>query len=123
MTDEKKLLMNDVKPQNLPYEDFAKLDIRAGTILSGEEVPKSKKLLKLQVDFGPEIGVRTVMAGIRGSYHAHAISGLRCVAVLNIAPITLMGVESSAMVLATHNNEGLELLLHPGVVPDGSEVA
>ena len=54
----------DPKPVDLSYDDFAKLDIRAGRVLSVEAVPKSKKLLKLQVFFGPVIGTRTILAGI-----------------------------------------------------------
>lgn len=97
---------NNDKLQNLPYEDFAKLDIRVGEIRTAEAVPKSKKLLKMIVNFGPEIGDRQVVAGIAESYDPNCIIGLRVVAVLNIAPRQMMGLTSEAMLLAGDTTMG-----------------
>ena len=114
-------MSDEVKPQNLSFEDFAKIDIRTGTIISAEPIPKSKKLLKLQVFFGSEVGTRTILAGIAGSYNADTLAGVQVVAVLNLAPRTMMGVESHGMLLAAPTNDGLTLVQCPGS-PDGTEV-
>ncbi len=109
----------NTKPQNLPYDDFAKLDIRVGTITSAEAVPKSKKLLKLQVDFAEATGPRTILAGIAEAYNS-SIVGLKIVAVLNLAPRTMMGIESHGMLLAGRDVQGIVSLVGAnGIVPGG----
>lgn len=110
------------KPQNLAYEDFAKLDLRAGTILSIEPVPKSKKLLKLEVSFGTEN--RTILAGIASAYPDRVMVGQRVIAVLNLAPREMMGIMSNGMLLASFDTEGKLWLASPGPhsVPDGAEL-
>ena len=111
------------KNDNLPYEDFAKFDIRVGTILKAEAVPKSKKLLKLEVSFGTEIGTRVILAGIAGSYDPTMIDGYRVIAILNFAPRQMMGIESHGMLLACHKKEDNSVwLIQPGPVLDGTEV-
>lgn len=100
---------------SITYEDFTKLDIRVGTIIKAEEVPKSKKLVKLEVSFGAEIGSRTIMAGIVSMVKDQPVVfegsstdvesffvGQRVVAVVNLAPRSMMGVESHGMLLASH---------------------
>jgi methionyl-tRNA synthetase len=110
------------KPVDLPYDDFAKLDIRVGIVSSAEAVPKSKKLLKLQVDFGPSVGTRTILAGIAGSYLPDNVVNSRVVAVLNLAPRTMMGEVSHGMLLASRDDNGNVWLLAPGHVSAGAEV-
>jgi methionyl-tRNA synthetase len=110
------------KPANLAYEDFAKLDIRAGTIVEAEAVPKSKKLLKLTVSFGEGVGNRTVMAGIASSYTPDTVLGIRVLAVLNLAPRTMAGVESTAMLLAGRNEDGSVVLAGSPGIATGSEI-
>lgn len=112
----------ETKPQNLPYEDFAKLDIRAGTILSIDPVPKSKKLLQLSVSFGEESGPRTILAGIASAYPDRVAVGQKVVAVLNIAPRTMMGVVSNGMLLAGFDPDENLHLVSPGPVADGEEI-
>lgn len=113
--------METPKPTDLSYEDFAKLDIRTGTIISGDPVPKSKKLLKLQVDFGPEVGMRTILAGIAGTYSIDRLLGVQVVAVLNLAPRSMMGEMSHGMLLAGHNTDNqLSLVQCYGVANGGS---
>lgn len=107
----------------ITFDDFLKLDIRVGTIINAEDILKSKKLLKLSVDFGTEIGTRTIMAGVAGNYTAESIKGQRVVAVINLAPRSMMGVESHGMLMASHDAEGKVWLAIPGPVPDGSEVS
>lgn len=113
-------MTEEVKPENLAYEDFAKIDIRVGTITKSEIIPKSKKLLKLEVYFG-EAGHRVILAGIAEVFDATAIVGMQVVAVLNLAPRVMFGIESHGMLLAAHNMDGgLALVQCPGCPNGGS---
>lgn len=113
----------EVKPTNIPYQDFAKFDIRVGTIQRAEPIPKAKKLLKLSVFFGEVIGLRTIVAGLAGSYDPTIMGGLQVVAILNLAPRIMMGIQSDGMILATYH-EGQVRLIVPSAenISDGSEV-
>ncbi len=107
---------------SVTFEDFCKVDIRAGTIKSAERVPKSDKLLKLQVDFG-ELGSRQIVAGIGKDFEPDRISGVRIVAVINLQPRKLMGLESHGMILAAQGKSGLALLtIDPLEVSDGIKI-
>jgi methionyl-tRNA synthetase len=90
-------------PDTITFDDFLKVDIRVGEITKSEAVPKSDKLVKLEVYFGSEIGYRTIMAGIAKSYHVEMLVGTRVLAVVNLAPRKMMGVESHGMLLAGHD--------------------
>jgi methionine--tRNA ligase beta chain len=98
------------KPKDLPYDDFAKLDIRVGTIINAERLPKSKKLIKLRISFG-DLGERTILAGIHPFYDVPQLINAQVVAVLNLAPRQMMGIESHGMILAAHNQDGSEIHL------------
>ena len=87
----------------ISIEDFMKVDLRTGVVLSAEPVPKSKKLLKLLVDLGAE--KRQVVAGIAECYQPEVLIGKQVLVVANLKPAKLMGVESHGMVLAA-NDEG-----------------
>lgn len=89
-------------PSTIGFDDFLKVDIRVGEITKAEIVPKSEKLLKLEVYLG-ELGTRTIMAGIAKSYDVNGIVGQRCLVVVNLAPRKMMGVESHGMLLAGEN--------------------
>jgi len=115
-------MSDDSKPEVISFDDFLKLDIRVGTILSIEAVPKSKKLVKLEVSFGPTGGQRTILAGIASAVPGRAMVGQKVTAVLNLAPRTMMGIESHGMILATHDELDQIWLVNPGPVPDGTEV-
>lgn len=93
---------------SIGIEDFQKMDLRVGLVVSAEPVPKSKKLLKLQVDLGSE--KRTIVSGIHESYTAEQMVGKKVVVVANLKPAKLMGIESQGMILAAHSKEGLELV-------------
>jgi methionyl-tRNA synthetase len=80
------------------FEEFQKLDIRTGKVLSAEPVPKSSKLLKLQVDIGSE--TRQIVAGIQQFYQPEELEGREVVVVTNLAPAKIFGVESNGMILA-----------------------
>src|SRR5271155_5472874 len=96
----------NTKPQNLPYDDFAKLDIRVGLVTKAEAIPKSKKLLKLEVDFAEDRGPRTILAGIAEAYNPEGVVGLKIVAILNLAPRAMMGIQSEGMLLAGRDVQG-----------------
>ncbi|HTG55436.1 MAG TPA: methionine--tRNA ligase, partial [Niabella sp.] len=86
------------------FDDFAKIDLRSGTILSAEKVEKADKLLKLQVDLGFE--KRTIVSGIAQHFDADAIVGKRVVVVANLAPRKMRGIESNGMILMAEDAEG-----------------
>ncbi len=107
-----------MKP-TITYDDFAKLDIRSGTILAAGRVPKSEKLLQLEVSFGSEVGNRVILAGIGKDFEPETLIGTSVVAVLNLAPRKMMGIESHGMLLAGHGEKGLSLVQCTGVAPGG----
>lgn len=112
----------------ITYDDFVKADIRVGQITSAEVVPKSKKLVKLAVDFGAEVGVRTILAGIgapdpEGKVASLNVEKPKILAVINLAPRMMMGIESHGMLLAAHDDlDIIWLTTINGTVPNGSEV-
>ena len=95
----------------IQFEDFAKMDIRVGTILEAEKMPKANKLLILKVDTG--IDVRTIVSGIAESFKPEDIIGKRVTVLVNLAPRTLRGVESQGMILMTTNAEGKLVFVNP----------
>ncbi|HET6227954.1 MAG TPA: methionine--tRNA ligase, partial [Bacteroidia bacterium] len=86
------------------FDDFNKMDIRVGTILEAERVPKTDKLLKLLIDTG--IDKRTVVSGIAGSYKPENIIGQRVSILVNLAPRKIKGIESQGMILMAENKSG-----------------
>ena len=112
-----------VAPQKdeIVYDDFAKLDIRIGTVLEAEEVPKSKKLLKLRIDTG--IDQRTILSGIAQHFSAESLIGRQVTVLVNLAPRKMMGIESEGMVLMAEDADGALKLIQPeDKVKNGSEV-
>lgn len=98
---------------------FRKLDLRVGVVLKAEPVPKSKKLLQLEVDLGFE--KRTIVAGISQFYQPDQIIGRKVVVVANLKPATLMGIQSQGMVLAGKLGDMLEVV-NAGGIPAGGVV-
>ena len=95
----------------IQYEDFAKMDLRVGTILEAEKMPKANKLLVLKVDTG--IDVRTIVSGIAESFTPEEIVGRKVTVLVNLAPRALRGVESQGMILMTTNAEGKLVFVNP----------
>jgi len=107
----------------ITIDDFAKIDLRVGTIVTAESIPKSK-LVKLEVSFGTE--TRTILAGIASMVpflldgKVENFAGRQVVAVLNLPPREMKGVVSNGMLLAAHGADGaLTLAACPGA-PDGA---
>lgn len=102
-----------VEPQKeeIQFEDFAKMDIRTGTILEAEKMPKANKLLILKIDTG--IDVRTIVSGIAESFKPEDIIGKKVTVLVNLAPRNLRGVESQGMILMTTNAEGKLVFVNP----------
>ena len=117
-------------------EDFAKVEIRAGKILSVEEIDGSEKLLKLSVDFGEEEEIgggtspkepatsvrgRQVISGIKKYFEdPQALVGITCAFVTNLEPRSIMGLESQAMIMAASDEDSFTLLKMD--CPAGSKV-
>jgi len=114
------VIANPVK-ENIEYEDFAKLDIRVGTIIAAEKVAKTKKLLKLTIDTG--IDQRTVVSGIAEYFEPEKIIGQQVSILMNLAPKTLKGIESQGMILMAENADGSLVFVTPATTTKaGSEV-
>jgi len=100
--------------------DVTKLDLRVGTVTTAVAVPKSKKLLQLQVDLGFE--TRTIVSGIGQSYSPEQIIGKKVIVVANLKPATLMGIQSQGMLLAA-GCDGIHEVANIQNLPNGSVVS
>ena len=107
------IMNKEVTPQKdtITFDDFAKLDMRVGTIIEAEKMPKAKKLLVLKVDTG--LDVRTIVSGIAESFTPEEIIGKQVTVLINLAPRALRGVESEGMILMTEDQEGKLVFVNP----------
>ena len=103
----------EITPQKdtITYDDFSKLDMRVGTIVEAEKMPKADKLLVLKVDTG--LDTRTIVSGIANSFKPEDIVGKKVTVLVNLAPRKLRGVESEGMILMTENAEGKLVFVNP----------
>ena len=103
----------EVTPQKdtCTFDDFTKLDMRVGTIIEAEKMPKAKKLLVLKVDTG--LDVRTIVSGIAESFKPEDIIGKQVTVLVNLAPRALRGVESEGMILMTEMPDGKLVFVNP----------
>jgi methionyl-tRNA synthetase len=97
--------------ETITYDDFAKMDIRTGTILTAEKMEKSKKLLRLTVDLGFE--QRTILSGIAEHFQPEAVIGKQVVVLANLAPRVMMGTESQGMILMAEDAAGKLSFVRP----------
>lgn len=105
----------------ITFDEFCKVDIRSGTVLKSEAIPKSEKLLCLEVDFGP-LGKRVICATLAKDYIPASLVGMKIVAVVNLKPRKMMGIESHGMLLAAQGYDGRAALVAcPGAL-DGTKV-
>jgi methionyl-tRNA synthetase len=111
------------EPDNLiTIDKFFETTLRIGTIIEAEEVPKSKKLLKLKVDVGEE-NPRQILAGIKEFYSAEDLVGTQACVVANLKPAKLMGMMSEGMLLAAKDENGLHLLRPEAPKTAGTKVS
>ncbi len=110
-----------LKPE-IQYDDFAKLDLKVGTITSAEKVAKADKLLKLEIDLGFE--KRTIVSGIALHFEPAAIIGKQVVVVANLAPRKMRGIESNGMILMAADKDGKLKFVNPDeATANGSAVS
>ena len=117
--------LNNFQPvpvaDNIPYDDFLKLDIRVGKVLDCMKVPKADKLLQFKIDDG--MGGRTIVSGIAKYYNPEDLVGKEVCFVANFEPRKLKGVMSQGMILSAENPDGSLVVIGPhGVVVPGSQV-
>ncbi len=107
-----------VAPQKeeVAFDDFMKMDLRIGTILEAEKVPKSNKLLKFLVDTGMD--KRTILSGIAKHYSPEEMVGKQVTLLANLPPRKIMGVESQGMILMAENEDGSLKLIQPNDLAD-----
>ena len=109
------------KPQ-IVFDDFAKIDLRVGTIIAAEKVEKADKLLKLEVDLGFE--KRTIVSGIALHFAPAEIVGNQVVVVVNLAPRKMRGIESNGMILMAEDATGKLHFVSPStIIESGSGVS
>jgi methionyl-tRNA synthetase len=107
--------------KEITFDDFTRMDLRTGTILEAEKVPKTKKLIRMKVDLGFE--KRTIVSGIAEYYDPQALPGKKVTVLANLAPRTIKGIESKGMVLLSENPDGTLHFVEPSLdAVDGSEV-
>jgi methionyl-tRNA synthetase len=110
-----------VKP-TIQFDDFSKIDLKVGTIISAEKVEKADKLLKLEIDLGFE--KRTIVSGIAIHFDPASIVGKQVTVVANLAPRKMRGIESNGMILMAEDAEGnLKFLTTETPVSNGSNVS
>ncbi len=105
----------------IAIDQFMEVQLKVGTVVAAEAVPKSQKLLRLTIELGEE-QPRTVVAGIAQQYGPEAMQGRQVVVVANLQPAKLMGIESQGMVLAASPGDGAVLLAPLQPVPNGTRV-
>ena len=109
----------------ITIDDFAKLELKVGTVLEAEAIEESEKLIKLKVDIGedpPAGGPRQILAGIKQWYKPEDLVGKQIIVIANLAPRMMMGFESNGMLLAADTDEGPVFLTPSRKVPPGSKI-
>lgn len=111
---EAEILNQKMEPQKetTTFDEFQKMDIRVGTIVEAQKIKKAKKLLKLKVDTG--IDQRTVVSGIAQFFEPEDIVGKQVSILINLAPRTMLGIESEGMILMAENKKGELQFVSPG---------
>jgi len=95
----------------ISFEDFQKLDLRVGKILEANQIPGSRNLIRMIVDFGSE--KRQAVAGLLQYYKPETLIGRKCAFILNLQRRKMMGVESQCMILAAEDAKGSVVVLQP----------
>ena len=111
--------------ETIDWDDFAKVELRVGTIVEAEEFPEARKpAYKLKVDFGAEIGIRKSSAQITDAYRIDELVGRQVVGVVNFPPKQIGPVRSECLVTGFHRVDGAVILAVPdSAVPNGAKLA
>lgn len=105
----------------IPFEDFQKLDLRVGKITEANQIPGSRNLIRMMVDFGTE--QRQAVAGLLQWYKPEELVGKKCVFILNLQRRKMMGVESQCMIFAAEDEAGNVVVLQPEKdIAEGSRI-
>ncbi len=103
--------MDSAGKMEIPFEDFQKLDLRVGKITEANQIPNSRNLIWMMVDFGTE--QRQAVAGLLQWYKPEDLVGKKCVFILNLQRRKMMGVESQCMIFAAEDEAGNVVVLQP----------
>jgi tRNA-binding protein len=108
----------------IDFDDFLKVDIRVGTVVNAEPYPEARKpSIKMEIDFGPEIGVKKSSAQITVHYTSEGLVGKQVIAVLNFPPRQIGKLMSEVLVLGMPDADGAVVLLSPDLaVPEGGRI-
>lgn len=105
----------------ISFDEFQKLDLRVGKILEANQIPGSRNLIRMVVDFGSE--KRQAVAGLLQYYKPESLVGRKCAFVLNLKRRKMMGVESQCMILAAEDDKGNIIVLQPEKdIVEGSKI-
>lgn len=105
----------------ITIDDFAKLELKVGTVLEAEDVPEAEKLIKLKVDIG-EDSPRQILAGIKKWYQSESLVGKQVVVVANLEPRVMLGYESQGMIMAAEGDKKPILLKPASKVHNGAKI-
>ena len=110
--------------ENIEWDDFARIEIRVGTIVEAEDFPEARKpAYKLKIDFGDEIGLRKSSAQITDLYEKEDLLGTQIVAVVNFPPKQIGPMRSECLVTGFYNDDGAVVLVRPEQkVPNGAKL-
>ena len=105
----------------IPFDEFQKLDLRIGQIIEAAQIPGSRNLIKMMVDFGSE--KKQAIAGLLKWYKPEDLLGKKCAFILNLQKRIMMGVESQCMILAAEDEMGNVVVLQPEKdIAEGSRI-
>jgi methionyl-tRNA synthetase len=124
MNEQENTEQNKVAPakDTIQFDDFMKMDMRVGKILSAEKVEKSNKLLKMHVDTG--VDQRTIVSGIAKHFKPEEVVGKQVTVLINLAPRKIMGIESQGMILLAEDSDGKLIFITPEqAVQNGSGIS
>ncbi len=106
---------------DISFEEFKKLDLRIGKIVEASQIPGSRNLIKMQVDFGTE--KKQAVAGLLQWYKPEDLMGKKCMFILNLQHRTMMGIESQCMIFAAEDGKGNVVVLAPEKdIAEGSKI-
>lgn len=119
--DKKEAKKEDAPVEQIGIEDFTKVELKIGTIISAEKHPKADRLLVEQIDLGEE--TRQIVSGIAASFSPEDVVGKKVIVVTNLKPVKLRGVESQGMILCASNADDLDIVTIVKDLPNGTKVS